>query len=552
MNALAIALLLCAPAGAAPKPDPVDRLLARLSVEEKVGQLFMIALDTEIAARYEPMIRAGKLGGAFERWDKFTGDESRAFAAQLRTWTDSSPNKVPVLIAADHEGGAAFTQRRYGGVVFPGNMALGAAGSADLARRAAAATARELRSWSVDVDFAPSVDVNNNPGNPIIGLRSFGDDPALVSRLGVAAIEGYLSGGAVPAAKHFPGHGNAATDSHLELPVIAEPLADWEKMELPPFRAAVGAGVPIVMTAHIVLTGLDPSLPVTLSSAALQGVLRRRLGFTGVAVSDALDMNAIAKTYGTPEAALRSFLAGCDILLTGKGDYPGAYERVLAAAKDGTIPRERLDASARRILRVKRRARLFSERKAVEYDKAADEALAARIAERAATLLKNDGVLPLKLRADQKLLVVAARSGRFEGDAALLEAELKRRHANTELIAAPIYPKPDFVEQVAAKASTAAVVVLGTFQLEALSSDKQAALYGRLRTLGKPIVVASLMNPYDLARFPDASAMTASYGVTPASMRALARLLFGEIKPRGRLPVSIPGLFPRGSGLSKY
>jgi beta-N-acetylhexosaminidase len=550
MSALLAVFLAACPAAFA-APSAVDAALAKLTVEEKVGQLFTIAIDTDIAARYEPMIRAGKLGGAILRWDKFTGAEAKALAATLRGWTDSSPGKVPVLLAADHEGGPVFTQRRYGGTIFPGNMALGAARSEKLAYEAALATGRELRSWSIGVDYAPSVDVNNDPENPIIGLRSFGEDPKLVARLGAAAIRGYLKGGVLPAAKHFPGHGDTKVDSHKDLPMVAKPLKEWRDIELPPFAAAVAAGAPMIMTAHIVPAAIDPLLSATLSTAALQGELRGKLGYRGVIVSDSLDMAAIAKTYGTPEAALMAFQAGCDMLLIGKGDYPGAYERLLKAAKEGTFPAKRLNASVRRNLALKRRL----DAAAQAPDFAANQALADRIAREAATLLKNEGgLLPLKPAGGETLAVVVARTARFDEDIKLLEAEIKRRHAKTEFVAVGPRPSPKTIEEVAARISSASVVVFGSFeffQIEPGTFEKQMALYARLKESGKPVVVASLMNPYDLGHYADAPAMTASYGITPAAMRALAMLLFGELEPRGRLPVSVPGLFKRGQGLGR-
>ncbi|MBI3549578.1 MAG: glycoside hydrolase family 3 C-terminal domain-containing protein [Elusimicrobia bacterium] len=558
-------VLLCALAAlaptlafAAPKAtSTVESLLARLSVEEKVGQLFMIAIDTDIASRHEDRIRKGQLGGVLLRWDKFTGEETRAFSRAMRAWTDASPGKVPLFFAADHEGGAVFTQRRYGGTPFPGNMALGAAGSPALAEKAAFVAAEELRSIGVHIDFAPVVDVSNNPDNPIVGIRSFGEDPPSVAALGDAAVRGFLRGGVLPTIKHFPGHGNTAVDSHHDLPLIAAPLAQLEKDDLFPFRSALRIPAPIVMTAHIVLPELDPASPVTLSSAALDGYLRTRLAFKGVAISDSMDMGAITKTYGSAEASVRSLEAGCDVLLLGKGDYPASFERVLAAVREGRVSMERLDRSVRRILVAKRAAGLLGAKPRLpeEGPTAAKggAALARRVAESALTLLSNeDGLLPLKLGKDKTLALFIARGGRSADDVKAFAEEVRARHPRVELVEFAPSISSSAVEALVAKAAGADVILFGSNHLEVSEHKGQTELYDRLRALGKPVIAASLMNPYDQRNFKDARTRVCVYGITPPGMSALARLLFGEIPPKGRLPVSIPGLFRRGEGLRQY
>lgn len=528
---LAPIMLFLASAAFATPSSPVEKILAGLSVEQKVGQLFMIAIDTEIAANYEPQIRAGRLGGVLLRWDRFTGGQVRDFVAKMRDWTDATPGKLPLLFSSDHEGGPLFTQRMYGGTIFPGNMALGAAGSAALAEEAAYDTARELKDLGIQIDFAPVLDVNNNPDNPIIGIRSFGENPAKVAIFGVAAIRGYQRGGVIPAAKHFPGHGNTAVNSHLDLPVIAHSMKEWEKTELVPFRAAIKAGVPMIMTAHIVVPAIDPTLPVTLSSAAIDGFLRKKLGFGGVVVSDSLDMAAIAKTYGMPEAAVRAFEAGCDILLLGKGDFPGSYDRVLASVRQGRVSEKRLDQSVRRILKIKDSSGLL------RFGIAAHQDLARRIAEASITLVRNQqSLVPFRLPEDKTLVVLMARHSRYAAEAALFKEELLKRHARTEFI--ELTPRPDVkaIDEAVEKARGGHVFLLASYQIDTLDSRDQVELYRRLAMLGKPIIIASLMNPYDLKNFPEARTQLCTYGITPASLRALVRVLFGEIKPKGRRP----------------
>jgi beta-N-acetylhexosaminidase len=551
--ALAALLLALISSSARARPPRVQDL----SVEELVGQTFMIAIDTQIAVSREADIRAGRLGGAMLRWDKFTGVEARAFAARMREWSAASPHAIPFWLSTDHEGGPTFTQRRYGVAPFPGNMALGAAGSVELARGAAEATARELRALGLSVTFAPSVDVNSNPANPIIGLRSFGEDPTLVAQLGRAALRGYRDGGILAVPKHFPGHGDTSEDSHTGLPVGAKTLAELEETELVPFRAAFADGAQAVMPAHMVFPalGAPANTPVTLSSAVIGGFLRDRMGFHGLVFSDSLDMGAIANVYGSSEAAVLALLAGNDVLLAGKGDFPAAFRAVMDAVNSGRLPRARLEESVARVLEAKRRLGLFRAHAPQPLDAkslARDFALARRVAEESVTLVRNDGVLPIALKPAQTLGLVLFHSPRYPEEAALFAAEIAKRHPRLEFVDVPsLFPSTAAVEGALARVSSAAVVIVGTYQFGLPFPATEAAFLRRLSAGPAPVVAVSLMNPYDLAFSTGARAAVCAYGMTSSSMEATARLLFGEILPRGRLPVSVPGAARRGDGLSR-
>lgn len=544
MKLLLAAVLLAAPARAAVVPSPKD-----LSVDELVGQVFMIAVDTEIAQTREADIRSGRLGGGLLRWDKFTGDEAKSFARTARRWSADTPHKIPFWISTDHEGGATFTQRRYGLAPFPGNMALGAAGSADLAREDAAQTARELRALGISVTFAPALDVNSDPLNPIIGLRSFGEDPAQVARLGAAAVRGYRDGGVLAAVKHFPGHGDTKDDSHLGLPVNKKTLAALEDTELVPFRAALRAGAEAVMPAHMVFPalGTGATQPVTLSSAAIEGFLRGELGFRGLVFSDSLDMGAIAGVYGSSEAAVMALRAGNDVLLLGKGDFPSAFAAVVAAVDSGRLPRARLEASVARILDAKRRLGLFDEDDAArgvdEKLLARGRALAKKTAEASVTMVRNDGLLPLRLKPGETLALVVVHSTRFSDETARFAASVTRRHAKTVYIdISSVSPSSVAVADAVARSRGAAAVVVGTWQYGGPTPSGQTELVRRLVAGPAPVAAVSLMNPYDLSVSSGAHAAIAAYGMTDSSLDATAALLFGEIPARGRLPVSVPGL----------
>jgi beta-N-acetylhexosaminidase len=538
----AVLLLAASPAVAVKVPATKD-----LSVEELVGQTFMIAIDTEIAVSREPDVRAGRLGGGMLRWDRFTGPEALAMTEKLREWSAASPHKIPFWVSTDHEGGPTFTQRLYGVAPFPGSMALGAAGSTELARDSAEATARELRALGISITFAPSLDVNSNPRNPIIGLRSYGQDPALVTRLGLAALDGYREGGLLAVPKHFPGHGDTSDDSHLGLPVSAKTRAELEATELVPFRAAIKDGAEAIMPAHMVFPalGAPAGRPVTLSSAVIGGFLRGELGFKGLVFSDSLDMGAILNVYGSSDSAVLALLAGNDVLLIGKGDYPASFAAVVDAVKSGRIPRARVEESVARILEAKRRLGLFRSAKPKPLDpklRACAAALAQRAADEAVTLVRNDGLVPLRLTGAQTLSLVVFHSARYSEEAARFAAAVAKRHPRTEVFDLPVSPSTSAVAGALARTRTAGAVVVGTFQYGTPVPRAQEELVRGLIAGPAPVVAVSLMNPYDLALTKDARSAACAYGMTDSSMEAVARLLFGELAPRGRLPVAVPGL----------
>lgn len=537
MRAIGTALLLSM--GGPAWAGPADGGSWTPSIEQEVGQLFMAVIDSETAARYEDHIRTGRLGGGLLRWDRFTAGELRRLTGRLREWSASEPGQPPFLVAADHEGGPLFTQRSFGATIFPGNMALGAAADPDLTLDAAETSALELRALGVDADFAPAIDVNSDPRNPIIGVRSFGEDPAAVARFGAAAVRGYRAGGVLACAKHFPGHGDTDVDSHTGLPVIRRSRAELEAVDLEPFRAAIAADVPMIMTAHISVPALGTdSLPATLSTAVLRGLLREEMGFKGVIVSDSLDMGAITKTVGggPAESAIQAFLGGCDLLLLGRADYEPVYEAFVEAVKRGRIPRERVAESAERIMRMKRRQ---AEGGAARTGGRGAAGLADRIGERSVTVLRDEaGLLPLRLQAARNLRAVLLRSSRFSAETELFVRELRREHPRVEAEMLSWRPEEDLAG-VLDRAREADVLIVGTYLWGAEPPHAQRRMVGALLRLGVPAVLVSMMNPYDVRHYPQARTVLLTYGPTAASLRAAAKVIFGKIEPTGRPPVTL-------------
>lgn len=489
-------------------------LLQGMSVREKVGQLFMPTVQNaedgrRIAKKY-------RVGGFIYFPGNLTGPKE---AAKLSNALQAA-SRVPLLIGVDEETG--LVSRAKFATDFPGAMALAATGDTALAQAAAAATGEELRAVGVNLNFAPVADVNVNPDNPVIGVRSFGSDPELAGRMVAASIEGYRAAGVAAVAKHFPGHGDTNVDSHTGLPVIKNSLEEWRKVHAPPFQAAVAAGADAIMSGHLVVPALDPSRrPATMSEKVLTDLLRGQLGFQGVIVTDSLSMAGARVPGGPPEAAVRALLAGADLLLM-PPDLPAAHAKVLKAVESGRIPQERLDDAVTRILRLKESRGLFADggadpATAGKAMSAAHRRTARQVATNAVTVITNrDSVLPLK----GPVLVEGAEQARV---AAALRKEGVRTSAGP-------------------KVKTRLVVVTSATQ----------ATRERLKGLAKnqKVVYVAIASPYALRYGGAAHASVATYSGSAASLRGLAQVLSGKTPPKGRLPVSLPGGAPAGTGLT--
>ena len=462
----------------------------------------------------------------------------------------------PVLIAADQEGGQ-LVGLGAGTTQFAGAMALGATGDTELAERVAGATARELRALGVNVNYAPVCDVANNPANPALGIRSFGDDPAAVGALAAATVRGLQDGGVAATAKHFPGAGDTAADPHHELPRVPRTSAELAQRELVPFRAALAAGARLVMTGHFTLPGHDPDLPTSLSGAVLRDLLRGQLQFDGVTVSDALDMRALAQGSAQIVDAITALRAGEDVLL-GTPDEAALQRLVegLAQAQRRGLFDAGDDAAARQRLGALRHWLGTFEQPALGVVGCAEhQALAAELARRSITLVRNDDrLLPLQLPAGARIAVVQSMPADLTPAdtssyvAPTLAAALRRRLAGVEEILLPAAPDAADLAGLGERLAPFDLVVLGTFSahLQAGQAELAAVVLGS----GRPTVTVALRTPWDLLAYPVAATHICSYGILPPSMEALAAALLGEAPFAGRLPVEIAGLYPRGHGLS--
>jgi beta-N-acetylhexosaminidase len=461
----------------------------------------------------------------------------------------------PLLVAADQEGGQ-LVGLGDGTTQFAGAMALGATGDEELAQRVAGATARELRALGVNVNYAPVCDLADNPANPALGIRSFGDDPVAVGRLAAATVRGLQRDGVAATAKHFPGAGDTAADPHLELPLVPRTDAEMAGRELVPFRAAFEAGVRLVMTGHFALPGHGDDLPTSLSPAVLRDLLRGQLRFEGVTVSDALDMRALAQGSAQIVDAIAALRAGEDVLL-GTADEQALVrleEGLAQAQRRGLIEADEDAAAKRRLAELRRWLGRFDQPALDVVGCAAHQALAAELARRSITLVRDDDRrLPLRPGADARIAVVQSMPADLTpADTSstvptTLASALRRRLPGVEEILLPAVPGDADIAGLGERLSALDIVVVGTFS--AHLQPAQAALAAAVLASGKPTVTLALRTPWDLLAYPSARTHVCCFGILPPSMEALAAALLGEAPFVGRLPVGMAGLYPRGHGL---
>jgi beta-N-acetylhexosaminidase len=573
----------------APYRGKIISLLRRMTLEEKIGQLFVVEVFGQDANTVSPAMAARNqalfgvdtpaevidkyMPGGVIYFDSRRGPDNLHNPRQIATLSNglqeaatSQRQSIPLLISTDQEGGALVFRLVAPATAMPGNMALGAGRSAEDAHRSAEVIGTELAAVGINQDLAPVADVNVNPANPVIGIRSVGEDPDLVSELVAAQVDGYHDGGVASVAKHFPGHGDTSTDSHFGLPEVTHTRQELEEIDLPPFEAAIDAGVDSIMTAHVVLRSVDPSgVPATMSEPILTGLLREELGYDGLIITDALDMGGATATFPHDVAPVQALKAGADQLLL-PPEFDVAYNAVLDAFRTGEISMKRLDESVYRILRLKLKRGLFdnplvdvenAEKVVGAPDHLADEQ---EITDRTTTLVKNDAsLLPLSY-AQRDVLV----TGWGVATTATLGNAISQRGQNVQVLETGLTPSSARIDEAVALAGNSDLVVVSTNNAASVnvntglptpSAAAQQAMVNALLTTGTPVIVSGMRNPYDISYITQAPTYLATYGYTAAQLESLTRVLFGEANPTGKLPVTIPradgsgDLYPFGHGL---
>ena len=583
--ALALATTGSLPAQAATSSGPpgadarVAAAMHSMSTQDKVGQFFVQNVygsdATTSDARNIPLygvaspaevIQKYHLGGViYFAWTDSVKNPAQitALSNGLQKAATETGAKVPLFIATDQEQGVV-TRIGPPATQFPGSMALGAGRSVDDARTAAAITGQELKAMGINTNFAPDADVNVNALNPVIGTRSFSSDPALVSSMVAAQVKGYQKdAGIIATPKHFPGHGDTATDSHTGIPIITHTKAQWDQIDAPPFKAAIKAGTNMIMSGHLVVPALDPSGdPATLSQPILTGILRGELGYKGVIITDSLGMQGVRDKYGDGEVAVRAVLAGVDNLLMAP-DMDAAYTAVQAAVASGRISEKRLNESVSRILHLKlKQGILFHPQTDPSgldsvVGTPAHLASANAITDRTTTVIKNDDAT-LPMAPIGKMILV---TGYGATTTTTLADALTRRSATVTRTVTGAAPTDAAIADAVAKSAGQDAIVVTTMKAwDTKVTDRnsgQKKLVAALQATGIPVVVVAVRDPYDIAYLPGTKTYLATYSFSPVAIESVVRVMVGEVAPTGKLPVDIPvagdpstALYPFGFGIT--
>lgn len=583
----------CAPAGPSSTPRPaggietsaavgaagldaegrawVERTLASLTLREKAGQIVFpwtggeyVATDSPEMDRLLEWVERDGIGGVV-----ISIGLPHSYAAKLNALQRRA--KVPLLVTTDMENGpgmrisGGYTLPHLlplgGGTVFPPTMAMGAVGSDSLAREVGRVIGEEARAVGVHVTFAPVLDVNSNPLNPIINTRSFGEDPAQVARLATAFIGGLHDAGLMGAGKHFPGHGDTEADTHIGLAAIRADRARLDSVELVPFRAAVAAGVDGMMAAHISVQGVEgpDAPPASLSPLFVRRVLREEMGFRGIVFSDAMDMGAVVRRHGRTEPLLLALEAGVDVLLQPL-DAREAVDAVVQAVESGRIPPARLDDAVRAVLTAKARAGLHRGREVAlesvdeHVGTRAHQRVAQTVAERAVTLARDErGSVPLAPGARVISVTYAEASDLTAGR--WFDRELGRLGFTVGSFRVDPQTPPEVYARIRALTDSADVVLVSAYVQPREHAGTVGARGGfpafveSVSAGGGRVVAVSFGSPYVIGFYPSAPAYLLAWGGAEITQRAAARALAGQTAITGRLPVSIPPLFARGDGL---
>ena len=547
----------------------VEKTLKKMTLGEKLGQLVMIyywgRFTSTESPEYQELLREVKdkyIGGIILQAQRTpTGVErsqvypSAALANQLQRAA-----KIPLLVAADFETGTSM--RLADGTPFPSAMAVAATGNPQDAYTMGKITAIEARAAGLNWIFAPVSDVNDNPDNPIINTRSFGEDPQRVAEFVTQFIHGVQDNGALATAKHFPGHGDVNVDSHVSVPVVPGDLAELNRVELVPFRAAIAAGVGAVMSGHLVVPALEPdaNVPATLSHRVLTDLLRKKLGFDGIEVTDALDMGGVTTIDSPPNVAVRAVNAGIDVLLI-PPNPDAEIDALEEAVKSGELPMATVDDAVRRILRGKAQLGLEKNRLVdlnginSVFGSPKFKAASQDIADRGITLIRDDQkMLPLDATKPLRVLLVAISGDPDPYPGAVIENELRERADSVQVVRVDTnfvkantvqLPPPESYDVAIATVFVRVADRKGTVGLP----ENEAALLNQVIAGGKPVIVASLGSPYLVSRFPNAKTWIAAFATQDVVQRAMVRAIFGQIAIGGKLPVSVPGVAKLGDGM---
>lgn len=518
-----------------------------LSLEEKLGQTLTVFVDVDSAEIFRPVIESGKVGGVLIQWGNYSLAQTKNLIDKLQSWATKSPHKIPLLISIDYEGGTVYTPITLGFDYLPTNMMLSASGDEEGTATIAYLAGLELKRAGVHINFSPVLDVNSNPHNPIIGVRSFGSDPANVTKMGLSLMNGFKAAGIVSVVKHFPGHGDTAVDSHYQVPVVKASYQELEKTHIAPFAQAVKHGVQGVMTSHIIYPALDNKNIATFSKPIVQDLLKHQLGYKGLVVTDSLDMKAATQFCTIANCAVRALDTGSDLILLGRYIKPqttfaNIYKKI-SASKNSIA---RVNEAAKKIFDLKKELGLLdgSYTAPPPIDKAYREELE-KMSNRAVTLVRDRvNLLPFNpevLRGKKPTVCAIFFSpARFADQLPSFTKPFMEKGWNVRGYNAALTPKAVDAKRARECANGADLLVVTSLQWADKTNINQKNTIQALFKENPRNVFISTMSPYDIANYPDANTVLATYGINRYVLQTAANIILGNLKPQGKLPVALP------------
>lgn len=518
-----------------------------LSLEEKLGQTLTVFVDVDSAEIFRPVIESGKVGGVLIQWGNYSLAQTKQLIDKLQSWAAKSPHKIPLLISIDYEGGTVYTPITLGFDYLPTNMMLSASGDEEGAATIAYLAGLELKRTGVHINFSPVLDVNSNPHNPIIGVRSFGSDPANVTKMGISLMNGFKAAGIVSVVKHFPGHGDTSVDSHYQVPIVKASYQELEKTHIAPFAQAVKHGVQGVMTSHIIYPALDNKNIATFSKPIVQDLLKEQLGYKGLVVTDSLDMKAATQFCTIANCAVRALNTGSDMILLGRYIKPqttfaNIYKNISANAKSIA----RVNEAAEKIFNLKKELGLLDGSSAMPppIDKAYREELE-KMSNRAVTLVRDRVKLlpfnPEVLRGKKPTVCAIFFSpSRFADQLPSFTKPFMEKGWDVRGYNAALTPKAVDAKRAKECAAGADLLVVTSLQWADKTNINQKNTIQALFKENPRNVFISTMSPYDIANYPAANTVLATYGLNRYVLQAAADIILGNLQPQGKLPVSLP------------
>lgn len=515
-----------------------------LSPEEQLGQTLVVFVDVDSAELVRPAIEQGKIGGVLIQWGNYSLAETKKLVDKLQTWAANSPHKIPLFISIDYEGGTVYTPITLGFDYLPTNMMLSAARDEEGAATIAYLAGLELRRAGVHINFSPVLDVNSNPHNPIIGVRSFGSDPASVTRMGGALINGFKAADIVSVVKHFPGHGDTSADSHYDVPVVRASYSQLQKIHLAPFEAAVKQGVPGVMTGHILYPALDNKNVATFSRPILQDLLRGTMGFKGLIVTDSLDMKSATSYCTIPGCAVRALESGADMILLGRYIKPVSVFSQVWREVQAKHLEPAVEDAARKVFDLKKQMGLLDNSRAVPapIEEAYHMALAKISAESVTLVRDRKKLLPFKPAANKKPTVCAVffAPARFADQLMSFSKPFLQKGWTIRSYNAALTPRKKDSQRAAACAKGADLLIVTSLQWADKTNINQKNAINGLIGENPNTVFISTMSPYDIKNYPEADVVLATYGLNKYVLQTAADIILGNQSAHGVLPVDLP------------